>query len=100
MTFSIPSELLYKLINVSGVKKSLRCQSCKSFTEHVSVSWAEGERKTFRQIVGRLSDMAPTQTILFGNPFACTQCGRVRHEGGVISDWYNGRNIKRLELKQ
>lgn len=100
MAISISSELLYKFINVSGVKKSLLCVSCKNFTEHVSVSWAEGEKGILSQIVGRLSDIAPTQTLLFGNPFACTVCGRVRHEGGLICDWYNEGNVKRLELKK
>ena len=100
MSVNIPTEFLNRLINLGGVKKSLRCDSCEEFTEHISVSWAEVEKETFYQIIGRLSDMMPTQALLFGNPFACSKCGLVRHEGGFISDWYNKGNFKRLKLKQ
>jgi len=88
-SISVPMEIVNKLINIGGLQRKLQCLSCKEYTEHVQVSRAEGKHRTFDQIAGRIIDLVPLLPLLPGNPFACTKCGRIRNEGGILSDICN-----------
>jgi hypothetical protein len=88
MDVSVPTELLNKLINLGGLKKTLHCDKCKDYTEHVSISISETapKDKTFEKILGRFLDNFPGMPLMAGNPFACMKCKKVKLSGGLLSD--------------
>ena len=95
MDVSIPKELLNKLINLGGIEKKLKCKSCNKFTDHISVSYSEGADSTFDSFAGRVFDLLPTNMLVWGNPYVCTKCGRIKCDGGLFSDWWNKNNYLR-----
>lgn len=85
----IPQEILNKILNIGGVKRDLYCSRCKKYTEHVQVSYADTDSSLSIKIMGRFADIVPLMPTLSGNPFACKSCGKIRYEGGFLSDLEN-----------
>ncbi len=82
---TVPEELLRKFVNLSGHKKTMECKKRQRYTTHVSISNSEGEDDALGKIIMAINDYNPLVTLSQGNRFACTECGRVRFEGGLFS---------------
>jgi len=99
MDLQVPLELISLLANKSGIQKTLRCKKCSDFTEHVSISYADlmdlqyyKDRYpsfflSFAKIGGRINDINPFSGLVWGSVYMCIKCGRVRTEGGLLSDF-------------
>jgi hypothetical protein len=79
----VVKELLGRVWNRTGEHRDLYCKSCKSFTDHISISHARFKEELFRTrpekafiwVAGKLNDVNPV-TNLLGRPYKCAKCGR------------------------
>ena len=89
----LSTAIINKLINLGGLKRKLMCFKCKKMTTQVQVSYGEDVRSTFGNILSRINDYNPFMPLTAGNPFACTVCGKVRWDGGILSGVLNRRKF-------
>lgn len=79
----VMKELLGRVWNRTGEHRDLYCKSCKSFTDHISISHARFKEELFRTrpekafiwVAGKLNDVNPI-TNLMGRPYKCAKCGQ------------------------
>jgi hypothetical protein len=85
---SIPTEILHKLINLGGLEKTMRCDWCNEYTKHISTTHVDtlGNNSPLGfKAISTLLDFLPMVGFIFGNPFVCLKCGKMKHRGGLFS---------------
>ena len=86
-----------KVANAANSDRKLKCDGCNRITNHISISYADALKAVnghddngFRDAFGVLADFTPATTTLgLGNPYACSDCKKIRYEGGIASNAAN-----------
>ena len=84
-----------KVSNAANCDRKLKCYGCNKITNHISISYADafkaaGSDNIFFATYGVTMDLVPAAfPITFGNPYACSDCKKIRFEGGIASNATN-----------
>lgn len=84
------SRITGKIINAANSDKKMKClgKCGGKITPHIAISYSECEEGV-ENFLAALNDYVPVSPILLGNMYACTECRKVRFEGGLGSNRAN-----------
>ncbi|MBW4477676.1 MAG: hypothetical protein KME54_12595 [Tolypothrix brevis GSE-NOS-MK-07-07A] len=88
----LPKNILDKICNLGGTEKQLRCKECKKITKQVSITYGEmfpDDDSIPGHILLAVNNYNPGVTLTLGIPFVCTECGKMKLDGGLISTVMN-----------
>ena len=98
---SLLGKIAGKVSNAANSDRKLKCSGCDKITNHITISYSDYIKannshrdNVWRDGLGVVMDFTPAvYPIMFGNPYACNDCKRLRCEGGVMSNDVNKRNL-------
>ncbi len=83
-----------KVVHAANSDRKLKCYGCNKITNHISISYADAfkaaydhDDNVFRDACGVVMDFLPLSgPLVAGNPYACSDCKKIRVEGGILSN--------------